>query len=532
MHIMMRSILITAVLLVLTTQANTAYAEQSTSPPDETVIDEVFQEVLLRAASPEDLEEWKTRVSETNFSRDDIKDALRGSSEYKRLKKGRDHESKHLVRSTAALLFVLVATYFLVVRKRPERQVLFLLFVLLITPFFLNHKLTHYRAHFGDLRSFYYGADYIYNLERSPYGNVLAEEVEEHIFPFFHPPPCVVIFYPFTHMSYYGAKVTSAVGNQLALVLLVYLLVLRDRRNESQVLSICLLVYILSFHAVWLTLLYGQLNFWTTVFICLFIRACWKNQSNAWTGLTLTFAMVWKIYPGLLIAYLVLKRKWGAIAWCLGGLAAFFVLGLVTIPWEIWESWWATVGSRAAYGSDGPVGLFSPAGPWNQGLNGIFNRIFTNNQFNIALVDSTRLAKLFTYGLSAVFAGICAAILWSRNRRGIEDEPELEMGYVLALMSVIVPLSWTHHYIMLLPAIAAGTRYLFKHPRPLTITLFCLSAFGLAWDWSIFPQHMKILKGGASILLGNMQGYALIGLMISIALMLSEPLRKTEPSRE
>lgn len=215
------------------------------------------------------------------------------------------------------------------------------------------------------------------------------------------------------------------------------------------------------------------------------------------------------------------------MAWCVGGLGLCFVVALLTVPWEIWESWWASVGSHPAYGDEGPVGLFSPAAPWNQGLNGIFQRLFTNNEFTVAVYNSPLLGKVVTYALSALFLGGGIALLWLRDRRGCDGEDELEMGLVLGIMSVIVPLSWQHHSVLLLPAIAAGMRYLFQHPRGSTVVIFCLSIFSLAWDWTQLPTDLRLFMGGYSVLLGSVVGFARIGLVISLGIMLVDPWRGT-----
>ena len=101
------------------------------------------------------------------------------------------------------------------------------------------------------------------------------------------------------------------------------------------------------------------------------------------------------------------------------------------------------------------------------------------------------------------------------------------MGLVLAVMTVVIPLSWLHHSVMLLPAIAAGARHAFKHRRPLIVGLFLVSAMLLAWDLSALPpERLRLLQGGMSLLLGSAAGFARLGLVISIGAMLIEPWRK------
>jgi hypothetical protein len=495
--------------------ARPALAAQPEEGSHQTLIMEVYTELLLRLPSSDEVSEWGQRISESGMSEEEVYAHVRASREYSRIHRKRRLEAKRIAGSSIAFLGLCGVIYLLVVRKRPERRLLFLLFVFLVTPVFLHYDYAFRKAHFGDLPTFHASADYVYNQHRSPYGNGMSEDLDAQIFPLFHPPPFLAIFYPLSLVSLETAKDLVVYGNQIALLLVLYLLILHGR-DEPLVVPVCLLVYMLNFYPSWLTLQLGQTNFWTTLFICLFMEAYVRRRSSSWLGLTLAGAIVWKAYPGLLFGYLALKRKWAAMAWCVGGLGLCVVVGLLTIPWETWESWWANVGSRAAYGEKGPVGLFSPAGPWNQGFNGIFQRLFTNNEFTVAIYNSPFLGTVVTYVLSALFLGGGIALIWLRDRRGWTGEDELEMGFVLSIMSVIVPLSWLHQSVLLLPAIAAGTRYLFKHPRGLTVVIFCLSTFAVAWDWTLLPTDLRLFLGGYSVLLGSVVGVARVGVVFCL----------------
>ena len=450
------------------------------------------------------------------------------TTEADKIRYHRREEARDLRTSIIPLSLIFLLTYLILVRKHPERRLLFAVFVFTFTPIALDVAYVFQKSHFGDFPSFFYGADYIYNQGLSPYGTILSEQVERHISPFFHPPPCVLIFKPWAHMTYNTALIVSNTGNQVALCVLLYFLIVR-KRTDSQLISVCLLLYIMNFYPVRMTLDYGQINLWTTVFICVFIHATLARKSPALMGLSLACAVVLKIYPGCLLAYLIVKRQWKAIGWCMGGMAAVVGLALVMVPWHIWESWWGCVGSRGLYGGSGPIGIFSPGGPWNQGLNGLMMRIFTDSQFSVALIPFPEVGKVLTYTLALLVLGTGGGLLLWREYKGIRDEEELELGLVLVMMSLVVPLSWVHHGVMLLPALIPAARRLFNPGRRWVATVFVMSACALAWEWDCFPdEHFRLFQGGVPMLLGSMRAFGLIGLFVAIMAMLAEPWRQAK----
>lgn len=517
------------ILCALATSVEAAAPESAGSNADVTVIQDAYRDALYRTPSPDEIQAWQAART-AGQSEQSLIAALQLSDEYQAVRHHRREETRDLLTSGFPLILIYILTYLLLVRGRPDRRLIFAVFVFAFTPLAMNYGYVYQKIHFGDFSSFYYGADYIYNQGLSPYGTVLSEEVERHIFPFFHPPPSVVIFYPWSLMSYHTAIIVGNLGNQIALCVLLYLLIVRNRK-DSPVLSVCLLLYVINFHPVTMTMDYGQVNLWTTVFICLFMHACIARKSSALTGLSLACAIIFKIYPACLLAYLVLKKQWKAIAWCAAGISGCALVALITIPWHIWEAWWETVGSRGLYGGCGPVGIFSPAGPWNQGFNGLMMRIFTDSQFNVALIHNPTLGKVLAYGLSLVAVGMGGGLLWLRDRRGLNDAKELDLGLVLVITSLVVPLSWIHHNVMLLPAIAATARQLCITPRRSTWSLFVLSACALAWNWSCLPDEgLMLFRGGPSMLIGSLRLYGLIGLLLTILMLLYEPLRKGRPA--
>lgn len=487
-------------------------------------VDSIYRKTLYRIPTSDEIQEWK-RKAENGASAASLVDELRSTEEHKEIRRHRRAEIRSLQRSAVAFSLLLFVVYILLVRKRPGRRLLFSVFVLMFGEVVFSFQYVYQKVHFKDFPSYYHAADFLYNKGISPYGAALSEQVYSRIFPFFHPPPFTFIFYPLSLMSFDTAKLAVILGNQIALCVLLYLLIIKNSR-DSTALSVCLLVYVMIFHPVQLTMDYGQINFVTTIFICLFIHSYLTRKSDASIGLSLACASILKLYPACLLAYLCMKGRWKAVGWFLSAMVTCLGLALLTVPREVWGAWWHAFGSRAGYGGNTVEGLFAQAGPWNQGVHGMLMRIFTDSEFNVAIIQNADMGRLLTYLCSVLLVGTCGALIWLRQRRGVSEDSELEIGLVLVTMVAIVPLSWIHHGVMMLPAIIVAARRLYANPAHQAAPLFLASACILAWDWSCLPDpDLWIFHGGASVLLGSLRVFGLLGLFTTMVILVSDPLR-------
>lgn len=218
--------------------------------------------------------------------------------------------------------------------------------------------------------------------------------------------------------------------------------------------------------------------------------ALFERRKFAIGGGLLAFATLSKLYPGLLVLYLIARREWRAAAWTAAFGLAFCALTLVDLGWA----------PVVAFREHLP-GLLSgesfPAfrNPWATAINfSVPGLIFKMKLFGIPGM-SFASAKIvgWIYTLIAVTAVILAA---QRNLRD-EEKPLIWMAIVIVatLRSPFLPQAYAAFpSLWLLTLVAAN------HPttaKSLGAMLITWAALNIYWplDWRMDPRWLALLTG-------------------------------------
>ena len=218
----------------------------------------------------------------------------------------------------------------------PFRRCFFLILVFLYVPFAYTNGVKLHSIAFVDLSSFYYAAQTTFQRHQSPYApGALAWGVQathDPVWPYLYPPPTLLLFSPFAHMSYGTAKLLVLAANHLCVLALLFLLLhllglsgfLRplasgqtqnDGTGRREWLAVFLTAYVFLFQPIVQTLLAGQINLYVILLLCLLWYALKKNALPVLCALPLAFAIVLKTYPLLFLPLLLFKGRWQAAAW-------------------------------------------------------------------------------------------------------------------------------------------------------------------------------------------------------------------------
>jgi len=388
------------------------------------------------------------------------------------------------------------------------RTVLVWLFLFLYLPALGSDLWTLRFVKTGDLPSFHEAARHAFVERDSPYAVVHDAESEQalgqRIHPFLYPPPSLLVLAPLALVSYDTARVVVLVVNH-ALLLVLVLLLLR-RRTGSDVADGLLLVYVLLFEPVRATIALGQVNLLVLVLVVLAWEALRHGRSPVAAALPLSVAIVVKTYPVLLLVPLVAHRRWRVVGWTLAFLAVAAALAALVLPAAAWGDWVRDVLPSGGYG-ESPRGLFSPAAPWNQSLNGFSARLFLENGFSAPIATSPAAARLVPALLACALLALAAgASLRSGARPDRERFLDLELALWLVAMFAVAPLSWAHHLVFVLPACVLALRLALEH-GPWTRTAVALAAFVPAWG---LPTDAGDLKGRFLAPLISVELYAVL----------------------
>ncbi len=259
------------------------------------------------------------------------------------------------------------------------------------------------------------------------YSYVYGDQTPDFPLPFTYPPFAALVFYPLTKLPF-GVV---ALGWQLGIIAGLYGVVLLSlrligvRNAATAMLWTAVGIWIEPLRS---TFDYGQIN------VVLVLAALWAAISTRWwvSGLLVGLAAGIKLTPAITGVYLAGMRRWGAAVFAAAVFAATVALSV------------AVIGQQARYYFTDLLGDASRIGPigtsFNQSWRGGISRILGHDA---------------GYGL-LVLAGIAltatlAVLAW----RGLGDErgrDRLGSLLVVELVGLLLsPISWTHHWIWLLP---------------------------------------------------------------------------------
>ena len=181
--------------------------------------------------------------------------------------------------------------------------------------------------------------------------------------------------------------------------------------------------------AIWLepvrtTLNYGQIN----LFLTALLLAGAVTARSWWAGTTVGLAAGIKLVPAITGLYYLLRRRWAVLIWAAAVFTATAALMLAIIPRETWRYFTQLIFDP---GRTGPV--------WsviNQSLRGALARLAGHDASTSWVLAS----------LLALAVGIWAARV--STRAGDRTAALLAVQFLGLLIS---PISWSHHWVWVLP---------------------------------------------------------------------------------
>jgi alpha-1,2-mannosyltransferase len=213
---------------------------------------------------------------------------------------------------------------------------------------------------------------------------------------------------------------------------------------------------------------FGQVN---VVLMALVIADCVPRRTPWPRGLLLGVAIALKLTPAVFVLYLLLRRDGRAMLTTGASFAAATVAGAVLARHDSWQYWTNTIRHTDRIGG--------AALNTNQNLAGMLARM--------SLGDPERFVLWTAGGLI-----VLAATLWATRRMLGAAEPTLGLICVALFGLVVSPVSWSHHWVWMLPAVLVSG---FVAYRCHAAALGAISASGLALMlWTpikLLPEHYE-----------------------------------------
>ena len=312
-------------------------------------------------------------------------------------------------------------------------------------------------ANFVDLHVYLGGAAAL-DVPGTLYSYVYADQTPDFPLPFTYPPFAALIFYPLTKLPFAVVALAWQLGTIAALYGVVRLsqrlistaTMRSDASHRRAMLWTALGIWTEPLRS---TFDYGQVN------VILVLAVLWAVCSTRWwlSGLLVGIAAGVKLTPAISGLYFVGVRRWGTAAF-----AAVVFAGTVALSV-------AVIGPQARYYFTdllGDAGRVGPIGTsFNQSWRGGISRI---------LGHDAGYGTVVLIGIAVTV--VLAALAW-RALDASTGRDRLGSLLVVELFGLLIsPISWTHHWIWLLPLMI----WLFDGPwrgRP--------GARVLGWGWLV-----------------------------------------------
>ncbi|ALG85617.1 glycosyltransferase 87 family protein [Gordonia phthalatica] len=257
--------------------------------------------------------------------------------------------------------------------------------------------------------------------------------------PFTYPPLAAMLFTPFAIMPVTLADVLMFAATLAALAVSLWMILDRLTPRTDPPLRVAIVIALTSvftfLEPVRENLGFGQVNMILmamVVFDVLCRHPRWPR------GLLIGIAVSIKLTPAGFLLYFVLRRDWRAVGWLLAGTVGSIGLAWLISPSDSVQYWFHTLRETGRIGA--------PYFAGNQSIKGAI--------FRFGLPDS--VSTLLWLGLSA--AAVAVAAVWM-HRLLAEDRDAVGVGSVLALLVnaavilLISPVSWSHHWVWAAPAL-------------------------------------------------------------------------------
>jgi len=251
---------------------------------------------------------------------------------------------------------------------------------------------------------------------------------------FTYPPFGALFLAPITAWPMWLSGVLTTLAGVFALLACLYFILAPFARKKGwsvPVLVLAVGLAALALEPVRQTLGYGQINLVLAAMVLADMAGL--RLGNKWAGVGIGLATAIKLTPALFILYLLVARRWRAAAIATGTTLTAWGLAFAVAPDSSVTYWGSVLWNSARVGRAD----FTP----NQSLAGFLARLYDRTD--------TPLLLWVSFGLLMLVLGLTRAL--AAHKAG----DQLSAFAIIGLTAnVISPISWSHHLVWAVPAIA------------------------------------------------------------------------------
>ncbi|WP_460725237.1 glycosyltransferase family 87 protein [Nocardia heshunensis] len=277
--------------------------------------------------------------------------------------------------------------------------------------------------------------------------------------PFTYPPSAAVLMIPLAVMPLWLAEFLVTTSSLACLGVTIWLVLSRvrpDLNSRSKItLSVAAVVLALAIEPVRTTLWFGQINL---VLMAAVALDCLTEKPRWPRGVLIGIAAVTKLTPAAFVLYFLIRRDWKAAGTAAATAVGVIGAGFVLFPRESRDYWLHAIVDTNRIGSPDYVG--------NQSLKGMV--------FRVGVPHSATTAVWLGLALIVVCAGAALMhhlITAERAKADFSGPTPVTILSVTALLVnaavllLISPVSWTHHWVWVAPALVTAAAWASTSPR-------------------------------------------------------------------
>lgn len=266
---------------------------------------------------------------------------------------------------------------------------------------------------------------------------------DNYFTPFVYPPFVLLFFYPLSLLAPVAAGKLWTFFSVIFLLTSVYYLIKLNGCKLFSHLGLLILTLTFIFFPTKFSLGMGQINLLILLLATFFIYF-YSREKQYLAGIALGISISLKIFPILIIAYLILKKKWETLFSSISTILFFILLPLAFINSDIILYFFTKILPGLITGWKGYY--------YNQSIGGFVARIFEEGAVHLILSQ--------TISIVFVMLSFFAIIAKRRIRR---ERTNLEIGLIVALNLLVNSFSWQHHYVWLLIPLICTLFYLIRY---------------------------------------------------------------------
>ncbi|MBB5912653.1 alpha-1,2-mannosyltransferase [Nocardia transvalensis] len=260
--------------------------------------------------------------------------------------------------------------------------------------------------------------------------------------PFIYPPFAALALSPFAMLPLHASSIAFFVVSTAALAVTLYFVARRVWDGGTELMlwaTACAVPLGLLLEPIHSTLDFGQVNIILMVLVvadCMATRPKWKR------GMLVGLAAAIKLTPAAFVLYFLVRRDYKAAATAAITGVVTSALAYAIMPGESTRYWFGGMGNVS--------GLSGSAFHTNQSIQGVLSRL------QVPRPEFTVVWLLLSLALLAL---VVTAM------RQASDAPALALAFNAVFTLLVSPISWSHHWVWIAPALMAAVGVATRLPR-------------------------------------------------------------------